>query len=387
MAKGRRDNGSGSIRQRPDGTWEARYTVGRDPGTGKPIVKSIYGKRQKDVRERLRAATAAIDTGEYTEPTRLTLGVWLDQWLAEYCGGVKPATITSYRGHAEHYIKPNLGAVKLASLSPVQCQQFVNRASRGELGRELSPKTVKNLHGVLHRALTTAQRVGLIRSNPADAVELPRIERQEVRPLSDEQVKAFLAVIRGHRHETLFRLALFTGMRRGELLGLDWDSVDFQSNRINIHQQLVQSAETRECSIASPKNGKGRVIQVPPSIMALLAEQKRQQAAQRLKAGKRWSNWMNLVFTDPAGCNLTGAGVYHACMRAFKAAGIEGARFHDLRHTYAVMAIRNGDDIKTVQGNLGHATASFTLDIYGHFTDEMRNDSAQRMEQRLRSMG
>ena len=149
----------------------------------------------------------------------------------------------------------------------------------------------------------------------------------------------------------------------GELLGLDWDSVDFQSNRISIHQQLVQSAETRECSLASPKNGKGQVIQVPPFIMALLAEQKRQQAAQRLQAGKLWMNWMNLVFTDSAGCHLTGAGDYHACMRAFKAAGIEGARFHDLRHTYAVMAIRNGDDIKTVRGNLGEKSFREILDF------------------------
>lgn len=387
MAKGRRDNGSGSIRQRSDGTWEARYTVGRDPGTGKPIVKSIYGKRQKDVREKLRAAVASVDAGDYYEPPKLTVAQWLDTWLSEYCSGVKPGTLTSYKGHVEHYIKPSMGAVKLGSLTAVQIQQMVNRAHRGELGsKPLSAKTVKNLHGVIHRALAQAVRIGMIRSNPADAVELPRVERQEIHPLDDQQVKDFLQVIRGHRHETLWRVALFTGMRRGELLGLTWDCVDFDRCRITINHQLVENAETREYTLASPKNGKPRTIEVAPSVMELLRAKKRQQARQQLRAGGRWANWMDLVFTDSQGCHLTGPGVYHSTAKKFKRIGLDHARFHDLRHTYAVMAIRNGDDIKTVQGNLGHATASFTLDVYGHFTDQMRSDSASRMEQKFNEL-
>lgn len=387
MAKSRRDNGSGSIRKRADGTWEARYTVGRDPGTGKPIVKSIYGKRQKDVREKLRAAVAAIDAGDYFEPPKLTVGQWLDTWLTEYCGGVKPATLVSYKGHVERYIKPSLGAVKLNSLTAIHIQRLLNRASTGALGsKELSPKTVKNLHGVLHRALSQAVRVGLLRSNPADAVELPRIERREIKPLEGQQLKDFLTAIQGHRFELIYKVDLFTGMRRGEILGLTWDCVDMQSGILTINKQLTQDRETRWFSLAATKNDKVRTIQAPPSVLALLREQRRRQAEWQLQAGPAWSNPWNLVFTTRLGANLDGRVVYGAFKKVAAAIGCPDARFHDLRHTYAVTAIHNGDDVKTVQGNLGHATASFTLDIYGHVTQQMRQDSADRMERFIQEL-
>lgn len=375
-------NGSGSIRKRADGTWEARYTVGHDPGTGKPIVKSIYGKRQKDVREKLRAALAAIDAGDYQEPTKITVAQWMDTWLEEYCGSVKPATLFSYRGHVNRYIKPAVGALRLNQLTAIHLQKLINQAHKGSDDRPaLSPKTVKNLHGVIHRSLSQAVKIGLIRYNPADAVVLPRREKTEIHPMTDDQIRLFLEEIRGHKLETLFRIAMFTGLRRGEILGLSWGQIDFNTSTIDVCQQLVQDRDTREYSIATTKSSRGRTVRIPPTVQALLMEQRQKQRIQRMAAGSMWCNQWDLVFTGDLGQNLDGKNVYAAFKRVAVKIGAPDLRFHDLRHTYAVSAIRSGDDIKTVQGNLGHATASFTLDVYGHVTEAMRDASAERMEQ------
>lgn len=171
MAKKRSANGAGSIRKRPDGTWEARYTLGSDPGTGKPIRKSVYGKTQKEVRRKLTQATAAVDTGTYFEPTKLTLGQWLDTWLAEYTMDLKPHTRENYEMHVRRNLKPYLGAVPLAQLRAPMIQKLYNQMSRGEAvdptDRQkcrpaLSPKTLQNLHGTLHKALQQAVELELL---------------------------------------------------------------------------------------------------------------------------------------------------------------------------------------------------------------------------------
>ena len=187
--------GSGSIRQRPDGKWEARYTAGRDSGTGRQIQKSVYGSTQGEVRKKLALVTAAIDEGVYTEPSKLSVGQWLDIWTAEYLGSVKPRTIDSYKSNCKVYLKPALGAIKLSSLSVHPIQTLNNKLHRE---RNLSAKTLKNIHGVLHKALQQAVELGYIKYNPADACKLPRVERK-VTPLDNEAVSAFLEAIQGHK--------------------------------------------------------------------------------------------------------------------------------------------------------------------------------------------
>lgn len=244
----------------------------------------------------------------------------------------------------------------------------------------MSAKSIKNVHGVLHKALQQAVEVGYIRFNPSDACKLPRVEKKELHPLDEREIAAFLREIKGHRFETLYTVTLFTGMREGEVLGLKWDRVDFQRGIILIDQQLHHDKGAGgQYSFASLKNDKARIITPAPWVMELLKHHRAAQTEQHLQAGSLWEN-SGLVFTDELGRHLREFTVYRRFKEAVAAIGRPDARFHDLRHSYAVAAIRAGDDIKTVQGNLGHATAAFTLDIYGHVTDQMKQASAQRME-------
>ncbi len=384
-------SGAGSIRKKTvvrNGTeytyWEARFTTGFDPSTGKQKQRSITGKTQKEVAQKLRELTAEIDRGIYHEPNKLTLSQWLDIWLRDYLNGVKPRTAESYRCQIENHIRPNLGKIKLEALSTPDIQRFYN--SMTESG--LAAKTVIITHGVLHKALQQAVAIGYLRFNPSDACTLPRSERKELKPLNDDAISAFLTAVKGHPHETVFLVTLFTGMRQGEVLGLTWNCVDLDKGTLLINKQLqkaVNDKGKREYSLVSTKNSKGRKITLAPTVVELLRQQKAKQEAWKQAAGSAWQE-SDFVFTNELGQHLMPHTVYHNYKRIVTAIGRPDARFHDLRHSYAVAAIKSGDDIKTVQGNLGHATASFTLDVYGHVTDQMKRDSADRMERFIQSV-
>lgn len=244
----------------------------------------------------------------------------------------------------------------------------------------LSAKTIKNIHGVLHKALQQAVLLNYIRYNPTTACVLPKIVKKEIRPLTDQQTAQLLNLLKGSKYEIPLTVDLFTGLREGELLGLMWNCVDFEKGTLLINKQLRRSQRKGGTYYFSPpKNNKGRTIAPAPYVMKLLQTQKAQQAEQRLLAGPMWED-SGLVFTNEFGRYVSYRAIFDRFKRIVKRIGLPDARIHDLRHTYAVNCIRAGDDIKTVQSNLGHATAAFTLDVYGHFTDDMRSVSAQRME-------
>lgn len=379
--KGRSSNGTGSIRRITHNTsgktysyWQARYT---DPATG--LQHSITGQTQKDVRERMIESLNDINQGCYIAPSKLTLGEWLDLWLDTYVmHSVKPYTEDSYRSTCKMHIKPKLGAIKLSALNTLQIQRFYNQLQQ----EGLSPKTVKNINGVLHKALNQAVRIGELKFNPTDACDLPKVYKKEIEPLEQDDIRKLLAAIRGHRYETLYSVTLFTGLRQGEVLGLTWDCVDFERCSLYINKQLTKTRKVGgEYILAPTKTSRSRLITVAPYVIQLLRARLEQQEAERMIAGDAWSNPSKLVFTNPVGGHLVHVTVYKDFKDIARSLGYENARFHDLRHSYAVAAIESGDDIKTVQANLGHATASFTLDVYGHASQRMRQKSADRMEQ------
>ena len=370
--------------------WHGRYTEGFDPGTGKQIQRSITGKTQKEVAQKLRQITASRDDGTYKAPCKLTVGEWLDIWTQDYLGGVKASTAYLYKKNVELYIVPHLGNIKLEALNTHTVQHFYNQlvSPTDPAVNPLSAKTVKNIHGVFHKAMQQAVLIGYLRYNPADACILPRIERKKIKPFDDAQITAFLTAIQGNRFETLFILTLFTGMREGEVLGLTWDCIDFHTGIISVEKQmqLHQDKGSKGYELVSPKNGRSRTIAAAQTVLARLQQQCRWQMQQKLLLGSDWQNPEGLVFTNEFGTHLTKPTVYREYKRIVAAIGCPDARFHDLRHSYAVAAIRAGDDIKTVQGNLGHATAAFTLDVYGHVTDQMKRESADRMERFIRTV-
>ena len=389
--------------------WEAQITVGADPGTGKQIRKAFTGKTQKEVREKMQAAAVAVQNGEFFEPSKITVGDWFDIWLKDYCGDKKYLTVTQYSSMTRTHIKPALGAVKLAKLTPVQIQSFYNELQRtGRTVTEkdektgkpvtrqepLSAKTVKNIHGIMSKALSTAVDVGYIKNNPAERVTLPRVEKKEIHPLTDTQVKALMAACTGHEYERVYKLILFTGLREGEAAGLTWDCVDFKTGTLKINKQLQKRPERDGGYTFAPlKNDKARSITAAPFVMQLLRKQQKAQIEQRLKAGEAWQGWQNmeerktgLVFTRDSGRHLDVTMLYKAYKKLAEQIGAPESRVHDLRHTFAVLSLQNGDPIKTVQDNLGHATAAFTLDVYGHTSEKMKEDSAARMQAYIENM-
>lgn len=380
--------GAGNIRKKvilrngqPYTYWEARVTVGRDPGTGKQLRRSFSGKTQKEVREKMQAAAVAVNEGDYFEPSKMTVGQWLDTWAEEYLNSVKPRTVESYKANIKQHIKPAIGALRLSALSAVDIQRLYNGLKNKRDGTPLSAKSKKNVHGTLHKALEKAVSLGYIRHNPADKPDLPKVKKAEIKPLADEEMVSFLRAIKGHKYEVVYVVTLFTGMREGEVLGLTWDNIDFRGGTIVIKQQLQKVRSSGgEYELVSTKNGKSRTITPASYVMQLLANQRKAQNELRLKDGALWSNPLNLVFTNEAGKNLCAQTVYLNFKKLAASAGVPAARFHDLRHSYAVAALRSGDDIKTVQENLGHHTAAFTLDTYAHVTEEMKRESARRMD-------
>lgn len=292
---------------------------------------------------------------------------------------VKDFTLDSYTNICRNHIIPSLGKLKLKELKTTQIQKFYNLLlDRGTL----SVKTIKNIHGVLHKALTQAYLVGEIKQNPADRCQLPKTYRPKIEPLENEDITRFLEAIKGHKYEIVYFLTLFAGLRQGEVLGLTWDCVDFENNIILIDKQLKRSSHHKGAHyhLDRTKNGRERYIGVAPAVIDMLRRQMIWQQECAKKAGSAWNNEWNLVFTNELGNHLCHSTVYNNYKRIVKDLGIESKRFHDLRHTYAVASLESGDDIKTVQDNLGHATSSFTLDVYGHVSKQMKQRSAANMQ-------
>jgi len=388
--KPRNTKGMGSIKKRvrtyPNGKtcvrYEARYTEGYDPHTRKQIQRTITGMSKKEVSQKLKEALAALDAGTYVTPCNMTLGEWLDMWSNQYLCNVKSSTVASYKASIRTHLIPGLGSVRLDKLDSNKIQIFYNKLRNPTNGEKaISAKTVKNIHGILHRALQQAVTNGHIRKNPSDGCVLPRVERKLIQPLDTDDIKLFLRAVKDHPFELLFIFALFTGMREGEVLGLTWDRIDFKSGTILIDRQLQKEKKAGgQFLLVSLKNDRPRRIMPAPWVMNLLHEQEAKQKIMQQMAGVAWSNPMNLVFTNELGRYHIPQTLVRNYKKVVKEIGKPNLRFHDLRHSYAVASLQSGDDIKTLQGNLGHATVAFTLDIYGHVTNQMNKASSERMQ-------
>lgn len=376
MPRRKAPKGSGmQPRQRPDGRWEARYTV---PDTALP--KSVYGKTEEECAKKLRKATAEIDDGVYQEPSKLTVKKWADAWLTDYCGGIKDTTLDKYDMYIRLYIKPILGTIKLQTLSAHSIQAMYNKLQRREK-KPLSPKSISNLHGVLHPMMERAVKLGYIRTNPCKAVTLPRVEKKEMQALKDEKLDEFLDAIKGRKFESVYLVDVFTGMRQGEILGLTWADVDFKGGYIHVRKQLQKERKKGgEYRRVALKNDRVRSIKPAPFVMDILKAEQRKQKEWRLKAGGAWDNSMNLVFTNEMGRYQSASTVYKDFKRVVQSIEAGGVRFHDVRHTFALLRLQTGANIKTLQHEMGHATSAFTLDVYGHVSEEMLKASSESMQ-------
>ena len=379
MAK-RRANGEGNIRKRKDGRWEGRYTAGRDPETGKAIYRNVLGKTQAEVREKLKAAIGEAQGLDVAKTGKYTVGQWMDVWYENYAKiKVRPASHQTYRGYIENHIKPNLGSVPLNKLSSLELQKFYKKLlSRGRVTRleaknqpkGLSPKTVRNIHQILESAMRLAMEQKLIIKDPTAGCALPKVEKKEMKTLPAEQLTSFLREAKESGVFELYYLDLATGLRRGELLGLKWTDIDLEKGELQVKRQV---ARTEGKIVEAPLKTKNAYRTLPLAEDALQVLKQ-----QRKKAGS--SPW---VFPSPNGGPISPDSVLHKLHGVLKRAGLPQVRFHDLRHTFATLALQNGVDIKTVSGMLGHYSAGFTLDTYAHVTIQAQRQAADTKGQVL----
>lgn len=385
----RRSKGEGSVRRRekPNSEgkktvyYEGRVTIGVDPLTGKQIQKSVTAKTKAEALEKVRMLAVDVDKGTYQAPTNLTVGEWFEIWKNEYLSNIKPNTALLYADYIRLYLAPYLGHIKLAKLTTDSIQRMFNA-----LKNQISPKTIKNVYGVLHRALQQAVDNNYIIKNPATACKRPKVSKPKINPFSRRDLAMFLSAIKGHCHEFLYLIAVYTGMREGELLGLTWDCVDLEAGNIVVLKQVQRERKKGgKCSFTSTKNCKDRDIPIDEDVIAIFRHQKFLQEEMRKRAGEKWTE-QNLVFSNQTGGFLSNRTVYDCYKRILHKIGCPAYRFHDLRHTFATYHLEAGTDIKTVSELLGHADVGFTLNTYGHVTKIMRTESARRISKSIESV-
>ena len=374
MAK-KRANGDGSIRKRKDGRWEGRYVVGHDPITGKMISRNVLGKTQAQVKEKLRTAIENSKRLDYTQTGKYTVGQWMDEWFEAYAKvKVRPSSHQTYKGYIENHIKPNIGDIPIEKLTSLQLQKFyrllltegrVPRIESEKQPKGLSAKTVRNINQVISSAMDMAVRHKLILTNPTEGCELPKVEHREMKTLPAERLGAFLREAKESGVYELYYLDLATGLRRGELLGLKWEDIDLQNGIIHVRRQVARvDGEVKEMPLKT-KNSY-RNISISQDAVAMLTEMEAHRSS-------------DYVFPSSTGGPISPDGVNNMLHRVLKRAGLPSIRFHDLRHTFATLALQNGVDIKTVSGMLGHFSAGFTLDTYAHVTTSAQKEAARTM--------
>lgn len=385
MARGRASNGSGSITKKSDTCYELRWTV---DGQRKSKSYKTFTEADKARRE----ITAQVDAGTYIEPQKMKVSEWLQIWLDTYCGHTGSGTLVQYRGYVKNHINPVIGNIRLDKLQPHHVQDLINGLQNHgkKKDKPISFKTRKNVHGALSAALAKAQEIKYIRDNPATGCSIPKDDdaenMTEINPFTQEELDLFLVEAESSDWRDVYHLAIDTGMRLSECLGLRWTRVDFKKKKITVDAQLHMlrhKGDTRY--LAKTKNRKVRSFIVPSQVIELLQKIKKNQAENQLKAGSAWSNPDGLVFTDLIGDTLIHSSIEHDFKRICKKIGCPDHRFHDLRHTFATLSLQHGADPKTLSQALGHYSVAFTLDVYGHVSDEMANSFAAIQERIIAS--
>ena len=368
---GRAANGMGSIRQRANGSWEGRYT---DPNGQQ---RSVYGKTQKEVTKKLKDVQHEVDTGSWINPSKMTVGEWLDIWIRDYQGHTTGRTVETYTCAINKWFKPTFGEVAMQKFGEMHVRRMVSDMEKA--GRK--PYTVQHHCAILSAAMEQAVQSKLIKANPVKAVKLKRRDNKvEFHVVDRQQIPAFIQAAGKTDYPGELVFLLLSGLRIGELRGLRWQDVDFDAGTIHIEQQL--HAVTHNIRFSSPKNGERREIHLAPEAIEVLKQQRKRQATQRLAAGDKWLEddvSRGLVFRRPNGKPHTETSIYKVVKSVGAEIGVPDLHPHDLRHSYAIAALRAGADIKTVQHNLGHRSAKMTMDVYAAYTEDAGKVSAEKL--------
>lgn len=394
----KRPNGEGGIRLKRPGLWEATFTVGFK-SNGAQDIKYLYSKTQQGALKRLNDFKEQWRKGLSPDNAQIRLEEWLDNWYNNYIvGKVSVKTRCDYESSIRCHIKPKLGKMKLIELKNMHIQRFYNdlleKGSLRKDGKGLSPKSVRNIHVALHQALEQAVNNDIIMKNPTRGIKLPASDKNTRTALTEDEEKALIKHCFDHPWGMIILLALFSGMRHGEILGLTWADIDFEQNCININKQArrvqnfdenIKSKTLLEISDKTKTESSNRTIAISPVIMEKLKEYKTAQD----KHKKKWKeayNDLNLVF-----CKEDGNIADQKAVGTFLSDTLEKAEittkitFHELRHTFATRASEYNSNIKSVSSILGHANTNVTLNVYTHDSQEAQQAVMQNMTDKLLS--
>jgi integrase len=359
----------GSIRKRSKTSWELNIDLGRD-ANGKRLRKfvNVRGKRA-DADRKLREILSQLDKGIPFGNDKTTVAEFLDNWMTTYVvPNTRPRTAEGYEGIVRNHLKPHLGHVQLAKLQPVDIQSM--ESSILESG--LSARTVQHIHRVLHEALKHAMKWGLIWRNPAEAVDVPKVQPTEIHTPETATILRLIDSAKSTPYYPAYHLMAFTGCRRGEILGLRWEDVDLDRSQISI----VQRVKGQGIIFQPPKSSKSRrLIALDEVSVDVLRAHKVQQLEYRLQLGSVWAEY-GLVFPGRTGLPLDPPAFSRSWKNLVTKAGFQNIRLHDLRHFHATLLLKEGTHPKVVQERLGHANISVTLDTYSHVVPSMQTEAA-----------
>jgi len=368
MAKKRGQN-EGTIYKRKNGNWAAQVSI-----QGRRLTK--YTKTQSEARTCLRTTLNQVDNGITFLGAQMQLGKYLEQWLVTVKTSVRPKTYEQYRQIVTGYIVPILGHIKLKDVRPDHVQSLYNT----KLKSGTSNRTVRMIHAVIHRALNQAFKMGIITRNPSDVVIKPKLIKKEMKTLTDTQVQTLLLAARGTRYEGLYLLAVTTGLREGELLGLKWSDLDWVTRHLSVQRQL-QRLSGQGLVFSEPKSASGRrVIALGSATIEKLREHYKHQQVERLAAGEQWIE-NDLIFPTIIGTPSDGSNFIRNFKSLLHANNMPIIRFHDLRHTAATLMLQQGIHPKVVQERLGHSQVSMTLDTYSHVLPNMQEEAAEKIDE------
>jgi integrase len=365
---------TGHIRRRGERSWELKFDLGIDPGTGRRLTKyhSFKGTKRQAEAELVRLKAGA-NCGDYIDPTRTTLADFLDRWELWAETQVSPKTFERYKELAAHHVRPHLGTSRIQRLKTIHFAELYGKLQRAKPeGAGLAPLTVGHVHRLLRRIFGHAVKWGVIALNPVAAAEPPRVERREIEILTSDQIKIVLAALRGRPLYPVAVIALATGMRRGEIAALRWSDIDFDGGKIRIERSLEQT--NAGLSFKAPKTQAGRrTISIPASIIAALGEHWRKQQEQRLALGVGKAGPDGLVFARVDGTAWPPDSLTTAWQKTVVALKLPKVTLHALRHTHVSQLIASGLDVVTVSRRVGHGNPTVTLGVYSHLfgnTDE-----------------
>lgn len=373
----------GHITKRGKDSYTIVLNLSRDPETGKRKQQwvSIKGTK-KDAEKRLSELLSQLDNGIYIKPGKSTLAEFLKLWLRDYAKpNLSPRGFERYESIVRVHLTPNLGSIPLTQLRPEHIQKYYT----AKLNSGLSARTVKYHHVILHIALKTAVKWGLVGRNVTDAVDPPRTRNREMNTWDEDEIICFLNTAKDTLYYALFHTALFTGMRRSELLALRWQDIDFIYSQISVSRSL-HHLNDGSYVFTQPKSAKSqRTIALSPSAILVLKEHHEKQKLERIMQGITLTD-NDLVFSHPDGKPMRPNTVSRAWTIIAARAGLKVIRLHDARHSHASLMLKQGTHPKIVQERLGHSTIAITLDTYSHVTPGLQEAAAKSFDEVLNSI-